>query len=205
MNAEVRQSVCPMDCPDRCSLDVEVKEGKVASIRGSRLHSLTDGYICSKVSHFGKRLYGPERVLHPMRRTGRKGAGEFVPITWDEAVGEVAGRLKSILREHGGEAILPFAYGGSNGMLTHEFVDAHFFRRIGASRLARTLCAASATAGAEALYGKMPGIAFEDYAESRFILLWGANPGQSNIHLVPHLKEAKRRGARIARPRRKSA
>ncbi len=198
MNTEIRQSVCPMDCPDRCSLDVEVTDGQVTSIRGSHLHPLTAGYICSKVSRFERRLYGPERVLHPLRRISRKGAGGFSPITWNEAISEVAGRLQSVRRDHGGEAILPFAYGGSNGMLTHEFVDAHFFRRIGASRLARTLCAASATAGADALYGKMPGTAFEDYAESRFILLWGANPSQSNIHLMPHLKEAKRRGARIA-------
>jgi len=197
-HSELRHSVCPMDCPDRCSLEVEVRDGRVESLRGSRLHPLTSDYICSKVSRFSRRLYGPERVLHPMRRTGPKGSGKLVTVSWEEAIGEVAGRLKDILREHGGEAILPFAYGGSNGMLTHEFVDAHFFRRLGASRLARTLCAASATAGAEALYGKMPGTAFEDYAESRFILLWGANPTQSNIHLVPYLKEAKRRGARIA-------
>ncbi len=187
-----------MDCPDRCSLDVEVRDGRVVTIQGSHLHSLTAGYICTKVSRFARRLYGPERVLYPMRRTGPKGRGEFARISWDEAIAEVGLRLKCICSESGAEAVLPFTYGGSNGMLTHEFVDAHFFRRLGASRLARTLCAASATAAAEALYGKMPGTAFEDYAESRFILIWGASPTQSNIHLVPHLKAARRRGARIA-------
>ncbi len=187
-----------MDCPDRCSLEVELRDGRVASIRGSRVHSLTSGYICSKVARFGRRLYGADRVLHPLRRTGAKGSRSFARITWDEAIAEIARRLHATQREYGGEAILPFAYGGSNGMLTHEFVDAHFFRRIGASRLARTLCAASATAAADALYGKMPGVAFEDFAEARFILLWGANPTQSNIHLVPFLKAARKKGARIA-------
>jgi anaerobic selenocysteine-containing dehydrogenase len=187
-----------MDCPDRCSLDVEVRDGQVVSIRGSRVHSLTAGYICTKVSRFGRRLYGPDRVLYPLRRTGPKGSGQFARISWEEAIAEVARRLKAICAESGAEAILPFAYGGSNGMLSHEFVDAHFFRRLGASRLARTLCAASTTAALDALYGKMPGTAFEDYEESRFILIWGANPTHSNIHLVPHLKAARRRGARIA-------
>jgi anaerobic selenocysteine-containing dehydrogenase len=196
--SELRPSVCPMDCPDRCSLDVEVRDGQVVSIRGSRVHSLTAGYICTKVSRFGRRLYGPDRVLYPLRRTGPKGSGQFARISWEEAIAEVARRLKAICAESGAEAILPFAYGGSNGMLSHEFVDAHFFRRLGASRLARTLCAASTTAALDALYGKMPGTAFEDYEESRFILIWGANPTHSNIHLVPHLKAARRRGSRIA-------
>jgi anaerobic selenocysteine-containing dehydrogenase len=197
-HSEFRPSVCPLDCPDRCSLDVEVRDDQVVSIRGSRAHSLTAGYICTKVSRFGRRLYGPDRVLYPLRRTGPKGSGQFARISWPEAIDEVAQRLKAIRDTGGSEAILPFAYGGSNGMLTHEFVDAHFFRRLGASRLARTLCAASTKTAQEALYGKMPGTAFEDYENSRFILIWGASPTHSNIHLVPYLKAARRRGARIA-------
>ncbi len=187
-----------MDCPDRCSLSVDVQEGRVISIRGNHQLPLTSGYICTKVSRFTRRLYGPDRVLYPLRRRGPKGSGEFVRISWDEAVSEVAERYRSILRSAGGEAILPFYYGGSNGLLTQNCVDAHLFRRLGASRLARTLCAASTTEALDALYGKMPGTAFEDFAEARFVLLWGASPTRSNIHLVPHLKAAKRRGARIA-------
>jgi anaerobic selenocysteine-containing dehydrogenase len=187
-----------MDCPDRCSLEIGVRDGKVTSIAGSRLHSLTAGFICSKVSRFGRRLYGPDRILYPQRRVGAKGSGDFVPISWDEAVREISERFRAIVAAEGAEAIVPFAYGGSNGILTHEFVDAHFFRRLGASRLERTLCAASTTAAQDALYGKMPGTGFEDYAESDFILIWGASPTQSNIHLVPQLKAARRRGAKIA-------
>ena len=187
-----------MDCPDRCSLEVGVRDGKVASIGGSHVHPLTAGFICSKVSRFARRLYGPDRVLFPQRRTGPKGSGQFARITWEDAIGEIADRLRRISATDGAEAILPFTYGGSNGMLTHEFVDAHFFRRLGASRLERTLCAASTTAAQDALYGKMPGTAFEDYAESKFILVWGASPTHSNIHLMPHLKAARKRGAQIA-------
>ncbi len=194
---EVRASVCPLDCPDRCSLDVLVREGRVVSIEGSRRHSLTAGFICSKVSRFARRLYGADRLRFPLRRKGPKGLGDFVRVSWSEAISEIAVRLRLIMDRYGGEAVLPFYYGGSNGLMTQGSVDAHFFRRLGASRLARTVCAASTTMAAEALYGKMPGIAFEDYPEAGFILLWGANPTHSNIHLVPHLKAARKRGAKI--------
>ncbi len=196
--AETRKSVCPLDCPDRCSLDIEVREGRVTAIRGNHVHPLTSGYICSKVSRFTRRLYGPDRILFPLRRSGSKGERVFARISWDEAIGEITEKYKSILRCWGGEAILPYYYGGSNGLLTQNLVDAHFFRRLGASRLERTICAASTTAALDALYGKMPGVAFEDYAEAKFILIWGASPTHSNIHLVPHLKAARNRGAGIA-------
>jgi anaerobic selenocysteine-containing dehydrogenase len=195
---ETRPSVCPMDCPDRCSLEVGIRDGEVVSIRGSHLHTLTAGIICTKVSRFARRLYGPERVLYPLRRVGPKGSGQFARVSWEEAISEIAAQYRRICEETGPEGILPFAYGGSNGLLTHEFVDAHFFRRLGASRTERTLCAASTTLALDALYGKMPGTAFEDYPEARFILIWGANPVHSNIHLMPFLKEARRRGARLA-------
>ncbi len=195
---DIKLSVCPMDCPDRCSLDVGIRDGRVISIEGNHAHSLTAGFICSKVGRFARRLYGEDRVLYPQRRNGSKGSGKFERITWDEAIGEIAERFRALSKEHGAETILPFAYGGSNGLLTHEFVDAHFFRRLGASRLERTLCAASTTAAQDALYGKMPGTAFEDYAASKFILLWGASPTDSNIHLMPFLKAARKRGAQIA-------
>jgi anaerobic selenocysteine-containing dehydrogenase len=190
-------SVCPMDCPDRCSLEIGLSGGKVVSIGGSSLHAVTAGIICTKVRRFARRLYGPDRILYPMHRTGPKGSGEFTRITWQAAVEEMAERLKRICAADGPEAILPFAYGGSNGLLTHEFVDAWFFRRLGASRCLRTLCAASTTLALSAVYGLMPGTAMEDFPDARFILLWGANPQNSNIHLVPYLKEARRRGSKI--------
>ncbi len=194
----VLQSACPMDCPDTCSLEVEVRQGRVHEIRGSHVNPNTQGFICSKVAQFTKRLYSPDRLLHPMKRTGSKGSGRFSPITWEEATSIICDKFHAIVKTHGGEAILPFSYGGSNALLGQDTSDRAFFAKLGASRLARTVCAAPSTAAALGMYGKMPGTAFEDYAHAKCILIWGANPKASNIHLVPYLKKAKSKGAKIA-------
>jgi anaerobic selenocysteine-containing dehydrogenase len=191
-------TVCPLDCPDRCSLEVTVEAGRVTDIEGSRVNPSTEGYICGKVRAFGKRLYGPERVLHPLRRTGAKGEGRFERLSWDEALGTVVERFAAIRDESGGEAILPFRYGGSNGLLTHDAADARLFNGLGASRLLRTVCAAPTGFAAKALYGKMASVDFADFEAARFIIVWGANPRDSNIHLVPWLKRARAAGAKVA-------
>ena len=198
MTTTVKTTTCPLDCPDGCALDVEVTDGRVARIGANAESPHTAGFICGKVTGFGKRLYHPERILHPMRRVGPKGAGGFERISWDEAIDTVAGNLRAIAERWGGEAILPFHYGGSNGLLTDEFLDYLFFSKLGASRLAKTICALPATQVALGMYGKMPGVAFSDYPQAKAIVVWGANPRGSNIHLVPYLKEARRRGAWIA-------
>lgn len=192
------RSVCPLDCPDRCSLDVEVDGGRVASITGNSVNPETHGFICAKVRRYPDRVYGPDRLLHPMRRAGRKGEGAFARITWEEALDTIARRFQEILHAEGGEAILPFRYGGSNGLLTQGATDEWLFRSIGASRLARTVCAAPTGAANKALYGKMASVDFLDFETARFIIIWGANPKHSNIHLMPHLKAAREAGARIA-------
>ena len=191
-------SVCPLDCPDRCSLEVRVVDGRITSITGSRVHPLTDGFICAKVRDFPQRVYGPDRLLHPMRRAGPKGSGCFERVSWDEAVGEIARKFAVILERRGGEAILPFFYGGSNGLLTQGTTDERLFRSIGASRLARTVCAAPTGAVTDALYGKMASVDLPDFALARFIIVWGANPKHSNIHLMPYLKAAREAGGRVA-------
>ena len=194
----VQQTTCTMDCPDTCTLQVTVEDGRVTTIDAGAGHPNTAGFICSKVAQFDKRLYHQDRLLYPQRRTGKKGAGEFARISWDEAIAEITEKFQAIQSRSGGEAILPYNYGGSNGMLTDGFLDALFFARLGASQLGRTLCAMPATLTATGIYGKMPGVAFEDYPAARCIIVWGANPKVSNIHLVPYLKEAKRNGAFIA-------
>ena len=193
----VHASFCPLDCPDRCSLDVTVEAGRVVSLEGSRTNPLTEGYICSKVRRFPERVYGPDRILHPMVRTGPKGEGGFAPVSWPDAMALVTRRLGEVRERWGGEAILPYYYGGSNGLITQGTLDARFFAALGASRLDRAVCAAPTGAVARAMTGKMPGVAFPDYEAARLVVLWGANPWHSNIHLVPHLKRAREAGARV--------
>ncbi len=188
---------CPLDCPDACSLAVSVDQGKVTRIDGSRRHSITNGFICAKVRGFAGRIYGDDRLHVPQIRTGPKGKGQFRQASWNEALGVIASRIDEVRTRSGAEAILPFCYGGSNGLLTQEAMDARFFRRLGASRLARTVCAAPTGAAALGLYGKMSGVAYEDYPAARLIVLWGVNPSASGIHLVPFVREAQRKGATL--------
>jgi anaerobic selenocysteine-containing dehydrogenase len=191
-------SVCPLDCPDRCSLEVRVESGRVVALEGSRANPVTGGFICSKVRRYPERVYGPDRLLHPMRRVGAKGEARFLTISWDEALGEIAARLASARSRYGGESILPFAYGGSNGILSQGILDERLFRRLGASRLLRTVCAAQTGAASAALYGKMASVDFPDFAKAKLVLLWGGNPKHSNVHLLPYLKQAREAGGRVA-------
>jgi anaerobic selenocysteine-containing dehydrogenase len=190
-------TVCPLDCPDSCSLDITIQDGRIAAIDGSDLNPVTAGYICAKVRRFPERVYGPDRVLYPAMRKGPKGFGGFERVSWDEALGLVAQNLTEVREKWGGEAILPYSYGGSNGLLTQDTSDATIFRRLGASRLARTVCAAATGAANMALYGKMPSVVYQDFPEARLIILWGVNPSASGIHLVPYVREAQRRGASL--------
>jgi anaerobic selenocysteine-containing dehydrogenase len=191
-------TTCPMDCPDACALGVEVEDGRVVRIGGRLDHPNTSGFICSKVANFGRRQEHADRLVEPLRRVGGKGEGRFEAISWDAALAEITRHFESIREQFGGEAIVPFHYGGSNGMLTDGLLDGLFFHRLGASRLELTICAVPTTEVARGMYGRMPGVAFEDFPHARFIVIWGANPKASNIHLVPYLREAKRNGAFIA-------
>ena len=197
MENNVVDTACPLDCPDSCSLAVTVAKGRVVKIDGSALNTPTAGYICAKVRKFADRVYGDARLLHPAVRTGGKGQGRFSRVSWDEAFELIASRLLETRKRWGGEAILPLSYGGSNGLLTQDTIDALLFRRLGTSRLARTVCAAPTGVAAQSLYGKMPSVTYEDYPEAKLIILWGVNPSTSGIHLVPYVREAQKRGARL--------
>jgi anaerobic selenocysteine-containing dehydrogenase len=190
-------TACPLDCPDACSLSVTVSNGRVVDIDGSTLNTPTGGYICAKVRKFGDRVYGEARLQYPGVRAGLKGQGRFRRATWDEAIELIATRMLDVRERWGGEAILPFSYGGSNGLLTQDTLDAILFHRFGTSRLARTVCAAPTGVAAQALYGKMPSVTYEDYPDARLIVLWGVNPSTSGIHLVPYVREAQKSGARL--------
>ena len=191
------ETVCPLDCPDSCSLVATVQNGRLTALDGTHANSVTAGYICAKVRRFGERLYGPDRLLHPMVRKGPKGLASFARVSWDEALALIADRIREAKEHFGGEAVLPYSYGGSNGLLTQDTSDATLFRRLGASRLARTVCAAPTGAANLGMYGKMPSVSYEDVPEARAILLWGANPSASGIHLVPYIRDAQRRGGAL--------
>jgi anaerobic selenocysteine-containing dehydrogenase len=190
-------SVCPLDCPDACSLEVRVEDGRAVEVGGSRVNPVTAGFICSKVRRMPDHVYGSRRVLYPRMREGRKGEGRFRRVSWDEALETVAARLKDLAGRGEGERILPFCYGGSNGYLSQDSADTRLFSRLGASRLARTVCAAPSGAAAAGLYGRMRGIALQDYSHAKLVVLWGVNPSVSGIHLVPFLLESRRRGGRL--------
>jgi len=191
------RTACPLDCPDSCTLEVTVEKGRVIKIDGGDTNPVTRNYICAKVRRFAERVYGEDRLLYPAIRKGVKGQGTFNRVTWDEALDHIAQRMEKIRDTTGAEAILPFYYGGSNGLLTQDTNDAALFRAFGTSRLARTVCAAPTGAANMALYGKMPGVTYADYVQARLIVLWGVNPAASGIHLIPFVREAQTLGAKL--------
>ena len=191
------ETACPLDCPDSCSLAVTVEDGRVVEVDGSERNPVTGGYICAKVRRLPERVEGEARLRHPAVRVGPKGNAAFAQTSWEEAIELIAARLRDARERWGGETILPFSYGGSNGLLTQDTTDARLFRRLGASRLARKVCAAPTGAANEALYGKMPSVSYPDYEESRLIVIWGANPSVTGIHLVPFLQAARKKGAKL--------
>ena len=190
-------TACPLDCPDACSLSVTVRRGRVVKIDGSHKNPVTDGFICAKVRKFDELVYGPDRLLYPAVRKGRKGEGQFTRVTWDEALELVATKMREAKARSGGASILPYSYGGSNGLLTQDNIDAQIWRRFGTSRLARTVCAAPTGAANMALYGKMASVTYQDYPEASVILLWGVNPSATGIHLIPYVRDAQSRGATL--------
>jgi anaerobic selenocysteine-containing dehydrogenase len=190
-------TACPLDCPDACTLSVTVRGGRITVIDGSTVNPVTGGFICSKVRQFDRRVYGEDRLHFPAVRVGAKGEGRFRRVSWNDALDTIATTFGEIRATHGGEAILPLSYGGSNGLLTQDTTDAAFFRRLGAARLDRTVCAAPTGAANMGLYGKMPSVVYTDYEHAKVILVWGANPSASGIHLMPYLQQARASGATL--------
>ena len=193
----VVHTACPLDCPDSCSIEVSLEHGRIVALDGGHDNPVTNGYICGKVRRFGDRVYGADRLMRPGLRVGPPGSGEFKWVSWDEALGRVAAAMREARERWGAESVLPYYYGGSNGLLTQDTTDARLFRRFGASRLARTICASTTSAANQALYGKMPSVTYDDYLHAKLIVVWGANPSASGIHLVPYIREAQRAGATL--------
>jgi len=191
------RSVCPFDCPDTCSLRVKIDNGKITAIDGNPDHPATQGAICNKVRRLSERVYHPERLMHPLRRTGPKGSGQFARISWEEAYDEITARLRETIADSGAEAILPYSFYGNMGILNAEGMDRRFFHRLGASKLERTICNASGAEGYRYTMGASVGIDPEDTVHAKLVLVWGCNLVSTNMHQVMYLTEARKRGATV--------
>ena len=194
---EIRHSVCALDCPDTCALVLTIDNGHASKLRGDPAHPVTRGFLCGKVAQYLEREYSPQRLLYPQRRTGAKGEGQFARISWDEALDTIAGRLRAVAEEFGPEAILPYSYAGTMGLLNGAGMDRRFFHRLGASRLDRTICSSAGGAGLTEALGLRYGTEPEQFRHSRLILAWGANILGANVHLWPFIVEARRQGAKL--------
>jgi anaerobic selenocysteine-containing dehydrogenase len=188
---------CAHDCPDTCSWDVTVEDGRAVKLAGVADHPYTRGGLCAKVNHYLDRVYSPDRVLHPLRRRGPKGEGRFERVSWDEALRDIASRLSEIASADGPEAILPYNFAGNMGLVQYASLDRRFFARLGASRLARTICGSTANAGVAAALGTPAACLPEDIEHARLIVLWGTNTVVTNLHLWPFVRRARQAGATV--------
>jgi anaerobic selenocysteine-containing dehydrogenase len=198
MKAE-HPSVCPLDCPDTCSLTVTVEAERIVNIRGSHANPYTDGVLCAKVPRaYPEFVHGERRIRTPLKRVGRKGEGTFAHISWAEALDEIHARVTAVIAEHGPQAVMPFNYAGPHGFLAGGSMDLRFFHRLGATLLDRKpLCGGIRTEAWVGTFGAIPGIRPEQVEQSRLIVAWGNNVTWSNLHLMPIINRAKRAGARL--------
>lgn len=191
-------SVCPHDCPSACSLEVEVIDGRtIGRVRGNKRQSYTDGVICAKVARYAERIHHPDRLLHPLRRTGPKGSGAFERISWDEALDEIAGRFLAIEAEHGAEAVWPYYYAGTMGLVMRDGINRlrHAKRYSGQYS---TICTTTAWTGFIAGTGKLAGPDPREMAKSDCVVIWGTNPVHTQVNVMHHaVKARKERGAKI--------
>ncbi|AVP56244.1 molybdopterin-containing oxidoreductase family protein [Pulveribacter suum] len=190
------RGACPHDCPDTCALLTTVEDGRAVRVQGNPAHASTGGVLCAKVSKYAERTNHPERILTPLKRTGPKGSGQFAPVSWDEALADIAGRLGRIAARDA-QAIVPYSYAGTMGLVQGESMDRRFFHRLGASQLARTICATAGGEGLTYTLGGKVGMKVEFFAQAKLILIWGSNSIGSNLHFWRLAQQAKRDGARL--------
>jgi anaerobic selenocysteine-containing dehydrogenase len=198
-SVSVITGACPHDCPDTCSWQVAVKRESDTAIDiwGNPAHPITQGTLCGKVDRYLERTYHSGRLTTPLRRIGPKGSGQFEPVSWAVALDEIATRLSAVMNEWGSEAVLPYSYSGTLGYLQGEGMAVRFFNRLGASKLARTICSEAGYEGYLYTIGATLGTATEDYAHAKLILIWGSNTLTSNLHLWQFIQAARKNGARV--------
>ncbi len=196
--ASTAPSVCPLDCPDTCSLSITVDGPRLLKVRGSNVNPLTRGAICAKVTRYPEFVHGPGRISKPLKRVGTRGSGHFETITWDEALDRVHEGFQLAIREHGTQSIVPFNYAGPHGMLAGGSMDRRFFNRLGASQLARApLCGGIKSEAFVGTYGKVPLMLPEDVTDARLIIVWGLNVTVSQLHLMAPIREAMGKGGKL--------
>ena len=194
----VVRGACPHDCPDACSTLVTVENGRATQIRGDPDHPFTQGFLCAKVNRYLERTYHRDRLLMPLKRVGAKGRGEFQTATWDEALGDIAAKLNAIAQSSDGpQAILPYSYAGTMGLVQGESMDRRFFHLLGASKLDRTICSTAGSVGMQMTVGANSGADGEGLPQSDLVLLWGTNTLTANPHLWPFVREARDNGATV--------
>ncbi|MDP2969706.1 MAG: molybdopterin-dependent oxidoreductase, partial [Deltaproteobacteria bacterium] len=196
MSRKIKRSVCPYDCPDACGLLIEVVEGKAVKVKGDPDHPFTRGTLCPKMNRYQDTVHSPLRLTRPLLRRGEKGAGRFHPISWEEAIGRIVDRWQTIINDFGAEAILPYSYAGTMGLIQRNAGHPFFFR-LGASRLERTICSPAKEAGWQAVMGNTPAPHPDEVAESDLVILWGINAIATNIHFLHGVKKARRKGAAV--------
>lgn len=196
MPIEIKRSVCPYDCPDTCGLIVEVEDGRAVRVTGDPEHPYTRGSLCPKMLHYERTVHSPRRLTTPLVRTGAKGEGKFRPVSWDEAIATISERWRGIIAGYGAEAILPYSYAGTMGLVQRN--SGHpFFHRLGASRLDRTICSPAKDAGWKAVMGDTPACHPDEVIQSDLVILWGINAAATSIHFLRAVHEAKRKGAAV--------
>src|ERR1700757_269241 len=196
---DIRHSTCPHDCPSACALDVEVIDGSsIGRVRGSRLQTYTAGVVCAKVARYAERIHHPDRLMYPQRRTGPKGSGQFARISWDEALDEIAARFNEAERAFGSEAVWPYYYAGTMGLVMRDGINrlTHVKKY---SRFYSTICANIARVGFAIGTGKIAGVDPREMGVSDLVVIWGTNPVNTQVNVMTHATRAKKeRGARIA-------
>ena len=190
-------TACPLDCPDTCSLEVTVDAGRITKIDAAPGNPLTQGFICQKVKRHAERVYGPDRVLTPLVRTGPKGGSRFEPMSWDDALDLVAARITEAITTDGPGSIVPLVYNSSAGVLAAAALTDRLFRRLGVAEVQETICAATAGAAWDLVFGGMLSADPHDVVHARHVVVWGANPTVSNTHLPPLVQQARAAGARL--------
>ena len=196
MVTEFKRSVCPYDCPDACGLVVEVANGRAVRVSGDPEHPFTRSTLCAKMNHYEETVHSHRRLTRPLLRVGPKGCGDFRPISWSDAIGRIAERWRAIVGADGAEAILPYSYAGTMGLIQRN-AGHPFFHRLGASRLDRTICSPAKGAGWKAVMGDTPGPHPDEVADSDLVVLWGINAACTNIHFLHGVRRARRNGARV--------